>query len=92
MRLERIMRLEGLPHLQVVVDLAIDGEDDLSVIAHQRLCARLCQCTLGVSDRLRSRREKRRTDADDGKPLVDHDGLLPDIAARPVRPAVPYFL
>jgi hypothetical protein len=41
MSLEVVLTLQPLFQLQVVVDLSIDGEDDLSVVAHKRLCARV---------------------------------------------------
>lgn len=37
--LELVLALETIFQLQVVIDLSVDGKDDLPVIAYERLCA-----------------------------------------------------
>ena len=40
--LEVVLGLQGFPQDTVVVDLAVHGEDDLAIGAHERLGASVC--------------------------------------------------
>lgn len=42
MGLELVWGLQAGPELDVVVDLSIDGEDDLSIVTDERLCTGVC--------------------------------------------------
>lgn len=78
MRLELVLVLELTLQLLVVVDLAVDREDDLSIGAHERLRAGVYT---GVSlFALQVARAVLLTDTDDRKTFVREDGLLAAVA------------
>ena len=43
MRLELVRALEARAQLDVVVNLAVHGEDDLAIVANKRLSASVCE-------------------------------------------------
>ncbi len=75
----------------MVVDLAVHGEDDLAIGAHERLGASVCEIDRKPSPAcLRDRLLL--TDTNNSKTFVSEDGLLAAVASRPVRTAMADFL
>ena len=101
MRLEFVRLLQRRTQFDVVINLAVDCEDNLPIVAHERLCPSVCT-RAGLVARNRAKMRHRHstsqtsrsplTNTDDGKTLVREDGLLAAVTAGPVRAAVADFL
>lgn len=94
MCLEHCRLLEVFPKQTMVVDLAIDCQDNAAVLVDERLSSRICR---SVSVALRARTgiqtgEPVRTNAYDGQSLVTQNAVVCHLAAAPIRTAMPQTL
>ena len=84
-RLEFVARITSSSQLNVIVDLAIDGQNLFPVFAKKRLCA-------GIWTRKQSIRESlmgnKLTNTDNSKTLMDEHGALTNVTSGPVGTTV----
>ena len=86
-RLEFVAWITTSSQFNVIVDLAIDGENLLPVFAKERLCAGIWTRKSSIKTMSNADRIKL-TNADDCKTLMDKNGALTNVTSGPVGTTV----